>query len=428
MSTASALHSASVVSLLTALARRERKAETLLHALFEHIDAREPVVRAFAYLDRAKALEQARQCDAGAVRGPLHGLPVGVKDVIDTVDLPTQYGSPIYANHQPKADAAAIALMRRAGAYVLGKAVTTEFATFPPGPTTNPHNPAHTPGGSSSGSAAGVAAQLFPVAFGTQTTGSIIRPASFCGVVGYKPSYGTLPTVGVKAISYCLDTLGVFARSVEDVAAFTGALSGRALAVHALSATPKLGFCLTPYFDAALPEVRNLFATLAKTLSRTGATVKDFSLPAPFEKMNDAQDFIWRFEMARCLSDEHRRHRAHIREPLLGQLDTGLALEPTEYDAAMAIARHARQIFSTALGDHDVLIVPSAPGEAPLGLNATGNPAFNRTWSLLHSPCVHVPYGHGPNGLPIGFQVVGRIGDDARTLSVAHWLQRHLPH
>ena len=415
-----------ITELLPRLARRELQAEDLVRSLLEHIDAREPVVRAFAFLDREQLLAQARALDAGAVQGPLHGLPVGVKDVIETCDLPTEYGSPIYAGHRPKADAAAIALMRRAGGLVLGKAVTTEFATFPPGPTTNPHNPAHTPGGSSSGSAAGVAAGMMPFAFGTQTTGSIIRPASFCGAVGYKPSYGTLPTVGVKAISYCLDTLGGFARSVADAALFVGALSGRALAVPADGPAPKIGFCRTPYFEAALPEVQALFATLADTLAKTGASVRDYTLPAPFGKMNDAQDLVWRYEMARCLSDEHRRHRGRIREPLLGQLDAGLAVPAADYDAAIGVAREARAVFATALGELDVLVVPSAPGEAPAGLTATGNPAFNRTWSLLGGPCVHLPFGTGPKGLPIGFQVVGRIGEDARTLAAAHWLQVRL--
>lgn len=416
------LHTLSAVELVRRLARRDLTAEALVRGLLDHIDAREPAVQAWTCIQRDTVLAAARELDRGAIRGPLHGLPAGVKDVFDTFDLPTEYGSPIYKGHQPRADAAILSLMRAAGGLVLGKAVTTEFATFPPGKTRNPHNPDHTPGGSSSGSAAAVAADMVPVAFGTQTVGSTIRPASFCGTVGYKPTYALLPTVGVKAISYCLDTVGLFTKTVADLGLFTGALTGRPLAVPEEPAAPKVGLCLTPQWQHAQPEVQALFARLGAEFSRAGAKVVDFTLPSPYEKMHDAQALIWDYEVARCLTSEYALHRDKIREPLLGQLGRGLTLPWAEYDAAMAVAREGRQRFAHALGDVDVLVVPSSQGEAPKG-SATGLPYFNRTWSLIHTPCVHVPYGSGPNGLPIGFQVVGRIGDDARTLAAAHWLQ-----
>jgi len=417
-----ALHALTAVELMRRLARRELTAEALVRGLLEHIDAREPEVQAWTCIRRETVLSAARDLDRGAIRGPLHGLPVGVKDVFDTHDLPTEYGSPIYAGHQPRADAAVVAQTRAAGGLILGKAVTTEFATFPPGKTRNPHNPGHTPGGSSSGSAAAVAAHMVPVAFGTQTVGSTIRPASFCGTAGYKPTYALLPTTGIKAISYCLDTVGLFTKTVADLGLVTGALTGRPLGVPDTPPAPRVGLCLTPQWQHAQPEVQELFARLGAELERAGAKVADFTLPPPYEKMHDAQALIWDYEVARCLTSEYALHRDQIREPLLGQLGRGLAVPWADYDAAMAVARAGRRLFSGTMGEFDVLVVPSSQGEAPRG-DATGLPYFNRTWSLLHTPCVHVPCGKGPNGLPIGFQVVGRIGDDARTLAAAHWLQ-----
>lgn len=416
------LHELTAQELVRRLSRRELSVEALVRGLLERIDEREPAVQAWTCIRRDALLASAKAMDSGATRGPLHGLPVGVKDVFDTHDLPTEYGSPIYAGHQPKVDAAVVAQTRAAGALIFGKAVTTEFATFPPGKTRNPHNPEHTPGGSSSGSAAAVADSMVPVAFGTQTVGSTIRPASFCGTVGFKPTYALLPTVGIKPISYCLDTVGLFTKTVADLGLFTAALSGRPLGVPESPAAPRIGLCLTPQWQHAQPEVKDLFGRLGGELSRAGATVTDFSLPPPYEKMHAAQATIWDYEVARCLTSEHALHRDKIREPLLGQIERGLAMPWEDYERAMAIAREGRRGFGSVMGEFDVLVVPSSAGEAPKG-EATGMPYFNRIWSLLHTPAVHVPYGTGPNKLPIGFQVVGRIGEDARTLACAHWMQ-----
>ena len=419
----------SLIDIAAAIGRRDTTCEAVTRDCLERIAAREPVLRAWAYLDAGCALAQARAQDASESTGALRGVPVGVKDMFDTFDMPSAYGSPIYAGVQPRGDAAVVAQLRGIGGLVLGKTVTTEFATFTPNVTTNPHNPAHTPGGSSSGSAAAVADGMVPVAFGTQTIGSIIRPAAYCGVVGYKPSFGLLPRVGVKAISDCLDTVGCFTRSVADAAFFVGALARRPLAIQAEMTRPNIGLCLTAQWPHAQPETQALFERLGGQLEKAGANVRDFSLPALYDGINAAQDIIAAVEMAACLADEHRRFPHLMSERLRLRLDEGAAMAPNDYDAAMALARQGRQAFADAIAGCDVLVVPSAMGEAPKGLGATGDPVFNRTWSLLHTPCVHVPITAGPtapNGLPLGLQVVGRIGDDARTLACAHWIETRL--
>ena len=418
------LNELGAAALAARLARGEASAEALARACLERAAEREPVLRAFARLDPERVLESARELDRAGVRGPLHGLPLGVKDIIDTFDLPTEYGSPIYAGHRPAADAACVALARGRGALVMGKTVTTEFATHPPGPTTNPHNPAHTPGGSSSGSAAAVADRILPLAFGTQTGGSVIRPAAFCGVVGYKPSFGLLPRTGVKAISDSFDTLGVFARAVEDAALAAAALSGRdALRIPQTVNAPRLGLCRTPQWPAARPETHKLFDELPGRLVRAGARVGALELPEAFAPLADLHGTIWDYEIARCLADEHRRHRDRIREPLLAQLERGRGVSAEAYDAAQRLARECRRRLVDAMHDFDALVVPSAPGEAPEGLASTGDSVFNRVWTLLHAPCVNVPAGRGPKGLPLGVQLVGRFGEDARVLACAHWIE-----
>lgn len=418
------LNELGAAGLVARLARGEITAERLALDCLARVELREPALRAFARLEPERVLEAARALDRAGARGPLHGLPLGVKDIIDTFDLPTEYGSPIYAGHRPAADAACVALARGAGALVFGKTVSTEFATHPPGPTTNPHNPAHTPGGSSSGSAAAVADRMLPLALGTQTGGSVIRPAAFCGVVGYKPSFGLLPRTGVKAISDSFDTVGVFARAVEDAALAVAALSGReALRIPASLNAPRLGVCRTPQWPAALPETRKLFEELPGRLVRAGARVAPLELPAAFAPLAELHGTIWDYEIARCLADEHRRHRERLREPLRSQLERGRAVSGEAYDAARRAAREGRRLLEDVLNGFDALVVPAAPGEAPQGLASTGDSVFNRVWTLLHAPCVNVPAGRGPGGLPLGIQLVGRIGDDARVLACAHWIE-----
>jgi Asp-tRNA(Asn)/Glu-tRNA(Gln) amidotransferase A subunit family amidase len=395
--------------------------EALMETYLEHISGREPHVRAFAHFNPA----QVCAATASIRPGPLQGIPVGVKDVLDTADMPSEYGSPIWAGWRPKADAACVAWARAAGGVSYGKTVTTEFATRKPGPTMNPANPAHTPGGSSSGSAAGVAAGLFPLAYGTQTAGSVIRPAAYCGVVGYKPTYGMISRIGMKIMSDSLDTIGTMARTVADCALFAGAVSGRDLGDpdtkpgHA----PRIGVCRSPTWDAAAPETQALLARVTDALARAGASVTPRELPPNFNALIDAHPVIMNNESARALGWELTHHSIQISEGLRERLAWGLNQPQPALEDAYAIFASTQRAFPGTMHGLDVLVTPSAPGEAPKGLEWTGDPAFNFIWTSLRVPCVTVPAGTGPNGLPLGIQIVGRQGDDRAVLAWARWVQ-----
>ncbi|TMG85543.1 MAG: amidase [Betaproteobacteria bacterium] len=406
------------------LATREITAVSLLRDCLERIAEREPAVHAWTFIDGDAAMERARMLDAQAASGVLHGLPIAVKDLLDTFDMPTCYGSPIYANHRPAADAACVALARAAGAVVVGKTVTTEFATFHPGPTCNPRNPMHTPGGSSSGSAAAVADWMVPLAFGTQTAGSIIRPAAYCGVVGYKPTYGTINRVGAKMISDTLDTLGALARSVPDAALFVAALSDRReLVIEQPTAdVPRIGMCRSYEWDRAQPETVAAFEAAHARLRAAGASVRDVILPPPFAGLADAQIVIMVSEVAKCLSHEWLVHRESLSPEMIAMIEAGLAVSPERYDAARSLARTCRAMLPEVFDGCDVLVAPSTAGEAPVGIQATGDPLFNRIWTLLRTPCLHLPSALGPRGLPVGITVAGPIGADRATLSAADWI------
>ena len=409
-----------VVEIVRRLSRDSTTVEEVARACLDRIEAGDPGLRAWVHVDAEAVLAEARELDAVAVstRGALHGVPLGIKDIFDTYDMPTAYGSPIYAEHRPALDAAAVAIARRCGMLPVGKLVTTEFAAWPPGPTVNPHDTTRTPGGSSSGSAAAVAAGMVPVAFATQTTGSIIRPAAFCGVVGYKPSFGMLPCVGAKAISESFDTVGVITRSTADAALVVGVLSHRELELSTTPRAPRLGICLTHEWSAAAPETAALFESLPRVLGRIGARPTPVTLPGIFAGLAEAQDTIWTFEIARCLADEHRRSRELIREPLRGMLDKGAVTPIAEYDEALQRLHACRAALPSVLDGLDALVVPAAPGEAP-DRASTGDPIFNRIWSALAGPAITVPAGTGPSGLPLGVQVVGLPGQDRRVLACA---------
>jgi Asp-tRNA(Asn)/Glu-tRNA(Gln) amidotransferase A subunit family amidase len=390
----------------------------LLEACLARVAADEGRIRAFSHFDAAAPRA------AIPAAGPLHGLPVGVKDVLDTADMPSEYGSPIWAGHRPRADAAAVAWTRAAGGVVMGKTVTTEFATRKPGPTANPRNPAHTPGGSSSGSAAGVAAHFFPLAFGTQTAGSIIRPAAYCGVVGYKPSFGALPRLGMKVMAESLDTIGVMARSVADCALLAGAIGRRDLGDpdrnpgHA----PRIGLCRSPVWDQAAPETVALWDRAAAALARAGAALAERELPAEYAALGSVHPLVMNAESARSMAWELAFRRSGISEVLRERLDWGLAQGTPALDAALGTLKRLQDGFPAVLEGLDVLVTPAAPGEAPEGLGWTGDPAFNAYWTALHVPCVTVPAGTGPKGLPLGIQIVGRRGEDAAVLAWAAWV------
>jgi Asp-tRNA(Asn)/Glu-tRNA(Gln) amidotransferase A subunit family amidase len=402
--------------------------EALIAACLDRIAAREPTVGAWHYLDPEAALAAARQRDTSPPSGPLHGIPIAVKDLIDTFDMPTGYGSAIYEGHRPAADAACVALARAAGVVVLGKTVTTEFACFTAGKTANPKNPAHTPGGSSSGSAAAVADGMAPLGFGTQTAGSVIRPAAFCGCIGYKPSFGTIPRAGVKMLCDSLDTIGVMARSVDDAAFFTGVLAERpALRNLAMpQSPPRIGIYRTPMWGEAEPGTVAAMDQARAALEKAGGWTAEIVVPAEHQGVTAAQETVMGFELVRSLAHERIRHSAELSPRLAQQLDQGMTVGAPEYDAAMAETAAARAKLDGFFGPCDAMLVPAAPGEAPQGLGYTGNPVFNRMWTLLGTPCITLPAIWGESGLPTGVQLVGRIGDDARLLAAALFLERAL--
>ena len=409
------------------LARRELKAEDLLRDCLARIAEREPDVRAFVHLDANAALDRAMTLDRGPVQGLLHGLPFGVKDLFDTADMPTGYGSPIYAGHQPPADAAAVALCREAGAILVGKTVTTELANMFPGVTRNPHNPAHTPGGSSSGSAAAVADTMLPLALGTQTAGSLIRPAAFCGVVGYKPSHNRVPRAGVKSLSETLDTIGGFARSVRDVALLGAVLLGDTrLAAPALfepTRAPRIGWCQSPDWEHADADTEAAWHQAERVLAGHLLAV---DMPPALLPLTTIQKAVQAFETARSLTYERRHHAAHLSAPLKALLDDGLKISGAAHAQNLQATAHAREAAMALFDNVDVLLAPSSIGEAPAGLGSTGDPVFCRSWTLLGLPCVHLPFAQGRHGLPVGLQLVGAYGDDHRLLAAAHWVHARL--
>ncbi|MBV9248684.1 MAG: amidase, partial [Acetobacteraceae bacterium] len=329
----------------------------LMESCIERIEARESTVRAFTHFDAAAARHHA----ATARPGPLHGLPIGAKDVLDTADMPSEYGSPIWRGWRPRADAACVAWARAAGGVVIGKTVTTEFATRKPGPTTNPHNPAHTPGGSSSGSAAGLAAAEFPLAFGTQTAGSVIRPAAFCGVVGYKPSFGMISRSGIKIMSDSLDTVGVLARCVADCALFAGAVSGRDLGdpEEKPARPPHVGVCRSPSWNVAEPETQTLLSDVAEELARAGARVTERELPEELAALSEAHPIVMNSESARALGWELANARDSISPELRERLEFGLSCSEAELSNAYAVFVRTQRAFPSVLDGLDVLLTPS---------------------------------------------------------------------
>jgi Asp-tRNA(Asn)/Glu-tRNA(Gln) amidotransferase A subunit family amidase len=414
------------------LAQRSLRAEDLVRDCLERVDAREPQVQAWTYVARYAALARAKALDQGAHQGLLHGLPIGVKDLIATADMPTAYGSPIYAGHQPANDATCVAFAREAGAVVLGKTVTTEFATFQPNQTRNPLNLAHTPGGSSSGSAAAVADGMVPLALGTQTAGSLMRPAAYCGVVAFKPSFGGINRAGVKPLSDTLDTVGTIARNVADVALFAAALSGRTswlvrpLAKH-VSRPLRVGICHTYEWAQALPETQAAMQNAVDAIrANAGMVLRDVQLPVDYQQLAQAQTYIQLAEQAQCLSFERLQHFASLSPRLQGILQAGVDVTIEQYDQAQALVARCRAQLAEVFQDVDVLLAPSAPGAAPLGLDNTGDPVFCRIWTVLHTPTVNIPAGFATNGMPVGLQVVGPVGADGFTLTAAHALHASL--
>jgi Asp-tRNA(Asn)/Glu-tRNA(Gln) amidotransferase A subunit family amidase len=414
----------------------------LVRDCLARVDAVDSKIEAWAFLDRDHALRQAGAADearrAGTATGPLHGLPIGIKDIFDTGDMPTEFGSPLWSGRTPRRDAAVVARLRAAGAIIMGKTVTTEYAFYRPGKTRNPHHPERTPGGSSSGSAAAVAAHMVPGAIGSQTNGSVIRPASFCGVVGFKPTHGLIPRSGALLLSRTLDHVGVFARTVGDAALLAEVLVGfdeedpdtRLLARPPLAQVatsepplpPRFAFVRTPAWPHAEPSTVAAFAELVGAL---GEAASEVELGASFERAIDLHRIVMDVEMAHNLHRDYEKGADQL-SPVLRQLiERGRAHPAVEYMRALAGIAPLNRILDSVFDEYDALLTPAAPGEAP-PLDTTGNPVFCSIWTYLGTPAVTVPLLQSERGMPIGVQLVGRRGNDARLLRTANWLARTL--
>jgi Asp-tRNA(Asn)/Glu-tRNA(Gln) amidotransferase A subunit family amidase len=393
-------------------------ADAAIAQSLEAIDAYETAIGAFV-----RRAETARAQNAG----PLRGIAVGIKDIVDTAELPTEMGSPIYKGWQPRADAPVVAMLKAAGATIAGKTTTTGFASLDPTATRNPRNVGHTPGGSSSGSAAAVAAGMIPLALGTQTGGSVIRPASFCGVAAIKPSFRLLPTVGVKCFSWTLDTVGLFAAGVKDLALGLSAMTNRPELLPAVATrTPRIGIVTQDF--AGPPEAAGgeALRTAASAAERAGAIVRDLALPELVAEAWRIQPTVQDFEAHQALAWEYRVHHDAMPPLLCAKLDETVGILPTAYDEARGIANRARDALAEIFEGVDVLLTFSAPGAAPKGLASTGDPRFNRLWTLMGVPCVNVPAIIADDGLPVGVQVIARFGDDAGALAAARFVEQAL--
>jgi amidase len=407
----------------TEIAEGRETAQAWVRALLERVEEREPQLRAWACLEGERALDAARERDSRPRRSLLHGVPFGVKDIIDTVDLPTEYGSPIYRGYRPPADAACVALLRSAGAIPLGKTVTTEFALLTPSETRHPEDPESTPGGSSSGSAAAVADKMVPLALATQTAGSIIRPASFCGVVGYKPTYGLFSFSGIRHVAESLDTLGGMARCVRDVDLLRVALAGREPIAPQGVPPAVVGLCRTPVWEKTEEPMRAAVESAARELEQKGVRIVEAELPASCNGVHEALVTVMGFEATRVFAHELIHHRDALSPGLRDLSDRGARVDASDYDHAQRLVDKCRRQVDGLLEEVHLLVTPAALGEAPRDRTQTGDFAANTLWTALHTPCVTLPRFRGPRGLPLGIQLVARRGADARLLAHARWIE-----
>ena len=421
------------------LARGTIKSIDLVDACLARIAERDDQIKAWAHLDADVARDQARACDearaAGRDIGPLHGVPVGIKDIFDTRDWPTENGTVLDAGRRPTEDCTVVTLLTEAGAVIMGKTATTELAGFEPTVTTNPHDPSRTPGGSSSGSAAAVATGMVPLALGSQTNGSVIRPASFCGIFGFKPSRGGISRHGVLSTSPVMDHVGVFARSVPDVALIAETLmaydardpgmrpTGRPRLVETVAAgapvQPALGFVKSPVWDQAEETTKAAFAELAEVL---GDDCEEVALPEPFDSAIELYQTIVQADMAKCLAPYYARGKDALSDDLRDTLERGQEVRAVDYLRAVDWIEVLNAGLDRLFEHCDAIITPAALGEAPVGLGSTGDPIFCTLWTFCGAPALTLPLMEGGNGLPLGVQLVGRRGDDARLLRTAEWL------
>jgi Asp-tRNA(Asn)/Glu-tRNA(Gln) amidotransferase A subunit family amidase len=421
-----------------AIRRGEITSEALVGACLDRIAARDGEIGAFVHLDPAHALSAARSADEARLQGrgtgPLHGVPVAIKDVIETADYPTEHGSKAFVGNQPETDAVCVTGLRAAGAIILGKTVTTELAARYPGKTRNPHNPAHTPGGSSSGSAAAVADAMVPLALGTQTGGSVIRPASFCGVYGFKPTFGLIPRPGVLTQSHSLDTVGVMARSLEDLALAGDAMQGfdsrdawslsggrgrlTDMASMDWPVPPIFAWVKSPSWSGADPAMQEAFGELAEAL---GARMVEIDLNLAIERGVAAARTVQMVELAHHFGPLFDRTPDLVSAPLIEMIEEGRAARAVDYAAALDARQALYGVVEEVFDTHGPILTPASPGRAPLGLTSTGDPVFNAFWTYLGVPCVTLPLLEA-EGLPIGVQLVGARRDDGRLLRTARLL------
>ncbi len=434
----------SAEELARAIRAGEVTAEEAVCACLERIRQVEGEVQAWAFLDPDYALAQAQRADRvrreGRDLGPLHGVPVGVKDIFDTADMPTENGTALHAGRRPTEDATAVALLRQAGAIVLGKTVTTELAVYAPGKTRNPHDPRCTPGGSSSGSAAAVAARMVPLALGTQTNGSVIRPAAYCGVVGYKPTHGTISRHGVLRQSSPLDHIGVFARSVTDAALLAQRLMAfddrdpalrpaappdlARAAVMDPPVPPRLAFVKTPMWGEAAEDTRRAFAALCR---RLGAQVREVTLPPLFDGAVGWHRTIMEADLAKSFAAEYVGGKERLSEALRQMIERGQQVLAVDYNRALERISELNRALGELWASCDAVLTPATTSVAPLGLQSTGSPIFCTIWTLCGMPAITLPILKGADGMPLGAQLVSARGDDARLLRIARWVAAQCP-
>ena len=408
------------------IASREIKPSEFFEACAKRIEARESDVRAFEYLDLDQALSIAQDLDNSPALSLLHGIPVGIKDIIDTADMPTTMGSPIYAGNRPQFDASCVSAFRQAGAIIPGKTVTTEFACFHPGKTRNPHNLGHTPGGSSMGSAASVADHMLPVAVGSQTAASVIRPAAYCGVVGYKASHGEFNLAGICSLSQSMDSLGFFVREVADLSLLRHGLLGAPNPIETQVEKIRLGLVHTPHWNEASVETRSLIESSAQQLEQSGAIIEEIEFGPVDGALTEAQKTVMVYETCRSRAWEYNEHIDSLSEPMVALLESGFATGYEDYRRALKLAANWLHQLNMLFHQVDALIAPAAIGEAPSGLENTGDPLFSRMWTLLGVPSITIPAGVGPKGLPLGLQLIGQYRNDDHLIQVARWLQQRL--
>lgn len=420
---------------------KEVSSEELVRSYIERIEEREGTVRAWQFLDPELALKHARDRDGADDGGPLRGVPIAIKDHTDTADMPTGYGLPLYSSHRPTTDAPVVSRLRAAGAVIAGKTKLTELSLYHPTDTMNPRDTSRTPGGSSSGSAAAVADYMVPVSTGTQTVGSIIRPASYCGVFGFKPTFGSIPRSGILPLAASLDTVGLFGRTVEDLSLFASALTAADASHLSMrvaqptdfrlryfdeSHTPRIAFVRTAQWPAAEKSTRERLGRLAERLSDHGARVEEVELPGKFSRLVEAQNTVLEVELANSLSHEFANHPQSLSKTLYSILERGCSIGLDSYLVAQKLAAGCRWETSNLFEEHDALLAPSVQGEAPVGLESTGEPLFCRMWTLLGLPCISLPVMVGTGGLPLGAQIIGPRYQDGLTPGVAQWAAARL--